>query len=89
MGHDAKTVQQAGWSGLTNGELLRRARDAGFEVFVTADQGLPYQQTLEHSGIGVVVLAAKTNRFEDLEPLVPNLLKVLPSLRPGEVETVA
>ena len=43
-GYQVRTVQQQGWTGFTNGELLRRAADDGFEVFLTADQNLPYQQ---------------------------------------------
>ena len=45
-GHEVSTVQQKGWAGLKNGELLRRAADAGFEVFLTADRNLEFQQNL-------------------------------------------
>ena len=46
LGHEARTVQQERWAGLGNGELLRRATGAGFEVFLTADQNLQFQQNL-------------------------------------------
>ncbi|MGH7842944.1 MAG: DUF5615 family PIN-like protein [Candidatus Binataceae bacterium] len=58
-GHDVRTVQQQGWTGLKNGELLRRAADQGFEVFLTGDQGLPFQQNLSQARVGVVILVAK------------------------------
>jgi predicted nuclease of predicted toxin-antitoxin system len=64
-----ETVFDRGWSGLKNGELLRRAA-ASFDVFVTADQNLQYQQNLKNHEIRVVVLAAVTNRVVDLVPLL-------------------
>jgi Domain of unknown function (DUF5615) len=57
-GHDVRTVQQEGWAGLKNGELLRRAVADDFEVFVTSDQNLEFQQNLANVRIGVVVLIA-------------------------------
>jgi hypothetical protein len=57
--------------GLKNGELLRRAADAGFEVFVTADRNLEFQQNLSQTRLGVILLVAPSNALEDLLPLVP------------------
>lgn len=79
-GHEAQTVQELGWSSLKNGELL--ARSVGrFDVFVTADQNLRFQQNLRTLPISVVVLVAKSNRIADLRPLVPRLLEALAALR--------
>jgi hypothetical protein len=78
-GHEARTVSGVGWSGLKNGELLARSA-CEFDVFMTADQNLQYQQNLDKLPISVVVLAAKSNRILDLRPLVPQLLKSLASL---------
>lgn len=79
-GHDVHTVPEIGWSGLKNGELL--ARSAGrFDVFVTADQNLRYQQNLSALPVAVAVLAAKSNRIEDLRPLIPELLRSLDTLQ--------
>lgn len=75
-GHDVRTVQGAGWSGMKNGDLLRRAADR-FDVFVTADQNLQYQQNLSALPVTIVVLVAKSNRIEDLRPLAPQLLACL------------
>jgi len=63
--HEVRTVQQQGWAGLTNGELLRRAAEEGFEVFITADQNLEFQQNLARSGLGVFVLVAPNNALTD------------------------
>ena len=83
-GHEVVTVAGAGWAGKTNGELLGLAV-AEFDVFVTVDKNLPAQQNLERLEIGIVILQAPTNRFQDLEPLIPNLVDVLESIRPGEL----
>jgi predicted nuclease of predicted toxin-antitoxin system len=80
-GHDVLSVQQMGWSGLKNGELLARAADR-FEVMVTADQNLPYQQNLNRLPIAVVVVAAQSNRIETLRPLVPRVLAALANIQP-------
>ncbi len=86
--HDVVTVPEKGWAGKDNSELLQLA-SAEFDVFVTADQGLQYQQNLAGYGIAVVTLAARSNRVEDLRPLVPRLLTALDEVGPGEVITVA
>ena len=61
-GHDTRTVQEMGWSSVKNGELLMRAA-AEFDVFITADQNLRYQQNLSALPIAVAVLVAKSNRI--------------------------
>ena len=76
-----------GWSGLKNGELLQLASEH-FDVFVTADQNLQYQQNLRGYPIGVVVTAALSNRLEDLVPLVPAVLEASGEVAPGEVRVV-
>ena len=83
LGHNVRTVQQQGWAGLTNGELLRRASETGFEVFLTADQNLQYQQNLARSPMCVIVLVAASNALEDLLPLVPSVLDAIPTSQPG------
>ena len=79
--HSVRSVQEMGWSALKNGDLLRRAADR-FDVFVTADQNLQYQQNLQILPIAVAVLVAKSNRIQSLKPLVPQLLSALASLAP-------
>ncbi len=79
-GHSVKTVAEMGWSAVENGELLRRA--AGhFDVFLTADQNLQFQQNLDALPVSVIVLVARTNRLEDLRPLIPELLARLGTLQ--------
>jgi hypothetical protein len=88
VGHDARMVQAEGWSSVQNGELLRRAAAVGYDVFVTPDRKLEYQQHIPRVGVAVVVVRAHTNRIEDIRPLVPALLQVLPSVRAGTVTHV-
>jgi hypothetical protein len=66
-----------GWASKSNGELLALAV-AHFDVFLTADRNLSQQQDLSSFDIAVVVLVATSNRFEDLRPLTPRILEVLP-----------
>ena len=78
-GHEVATVAETGWSGLTNGELLQLAASR-FDLFVTADQNLQYQQDLSSLPLSVAVLAARNNRLDALLPLVAQLLAGLDNL---------
>jgi hypothetical protein len=84
-GHYATTVQQQRWSGLRNGVLLRTAAGAGFDVFITMDKSIPFQQVVKGLGIAVMVVRARSNRLEHLRPLVPAILDAVPTSRPGTV----
>ena len=75
-GHEVTTVQQAGWAGIENGELLQRAVGQ-FDVLVTGDQNIEHQQNPARLPIPVVVLVASSNRIEALRPLIPELLQAL------------
>ncbi len=82
-GHEVRTVTQMGWTSFNNGVLLHEASKS-FDVLLTADQGIEFQQNLIKLPIAVVVLAAPTNRIESLEPLLPELTAVLETLRPQQ-----
>jgi len=86
-GHQISTVSGRGWAGLQNGELLRRARDE-FDVFVTMDQNLPYQQDLRAIGMPVVLVHARSNRMVDLRPLIPGIVQAVEGMKPGELRRV-
>jgi hypothetical protein len=87
-GHEVSTVRAQRWLGLSNGVLLRAAVDAGFEVLVTADKALRYQQNLGAMGIAVVLIFRVRNRMSDLRPLVPRILTALHQVRPGQLTEV-
>ncbi len=80
--HSVSTVVELGWSGTRNGELLRLASEK-FDVFITVDQNLPFQQNASTLPVSVVVLVAPSNKLEALLPLVPKLEAILKNLEPG------
>jgi hypothetical protein len=88
VGHDVKTARQMAWTTVKNGALLTLAAQH-FDVFVTVDRNLSFQQNLNDFSIAVVVLQAKTNRLADLRPLIPNLLTTLESAMPGAARLVS
>jgi hypothetical protein len=87
VGHDVKTAPEMGWASKRNGELLALAA-SNFDVFLTADRNLSYQQDVSAFDIGVMVLAARSNRLDDLRPLVPRLLEILPTAERRAVTVV-
>jgi hypothetical protein len=80
-GHDVSNVTEMKWSGFKNGKLLKLAVEAGFEIFVTADQNLQYQQNLQNYKIGIIVLVAKSNKMEELKVLIPLILEEIKGFR--------
>ena len=87
IGHEVFTVDDAGFKGLQNGQLLRAAASR-FDAIVTVDRKLPLEQKRAASNLTVLLLIAKSNRYEDLKPLIPLALDALPSVRPGEVREI-
>ena len=88
VGHDVKTARQMGWTAVKNGELLGLAI-GHFDVFVTVDQGLFYQQNVRTLGNAVIVLHGKTSRLADLLSLVPALIAAIDTAKPGTVTVVS
>ncbi len=86
VGHEVHTVAEMGWSGKKNGELLRLTAASDFQVFLTGDQNLRYQQNLGSTDVAVIVLGAISNRLHDLLPLMPALLSALETIRKGELK---
>ena len=72
-----RTVQQMGWAGSRNGDLLRRAAACGFNALVTADQGIEHQQNLDTLPTAVLVLIASRTRIQELRPLVPQVIDIV------------
>lgn len=84
IGHNCLTVVECGWSGKKNGELLSLA-DPQFDVLLTLDKNLPYQQNLDTARIAVLIVRARSNRIQDLLPLIPECLAALVSIEPRQV----
>lgn len=83
-GHECKTVQEAGWSGKQNGELLNLA-ESNFDVFVTIDANVPYQQNLSGRRIAVIIPIGATNRLVNLRPLFAACASAVEKVSQGEV----
>jgi hypothetical protein len=85
-GHDIQTVPDAGWNGVKNGKLLRLiASSAAYDVFLTMDKKLLSEQKITNLPFAIAVLRARSNRFEDTRPLMPDLLRCLAEFQPGHV----
>jgi predicted nuclease of predicted toxin-antitoxin system len=84
-GHECETARYAKLAGLKNGKLLVAAEASGFDVLITVDQSIPDQQNLTGLRIALLILCARTNMRRDLERLVPDALKALSSIHPGDV----
>jgi hypothetical protein len=85
--HSVDTVAGRGWSGITNGELLRRMQGQ-YDVLLTMDRGIEFQQNLADVSLGVLLIRSVSNRLADLQPLVPAILDALSTLQPGELRRV-
>jgi hypothetical protein len=86
-GNDVASVERMGWKGIGNGRLLSLAAEH-FDIFITGDRNLSFQQNIPDLRIAVVVLAAPSTRLKDTLPLMPKVLALLPQLKPGTVTKV-
>jgi predicted nuclease of predicted toxin-antitoxin system len=87
-GHEVFTVAYMGWSGVENGELLKLAGDNSFDVMLTMDSGVEYERPLATLPVAVIVMNAKTNKLDDLRPLLPAVLSALTNLQPKKLVRV-
>ena len=84
--HDVDVADERGWAALGNGALLDRAEEAGYEVVITADKNMPYQQNLGRRNLALIVLGA--NRWPLIEPRSEDIRAALEGIQPGEVREV-
>lgn len=87
VGTDVVTVGYRGWKGKKNGELLRLA-EREFDAMITMDRGIPQEQNPRDLKMGIVLLEAKSNRYDDLAPLINQVNTVLKTLQKGQVAFV-
>jgi predicted nuclease of predicted toxin-antitoxin system len=83
--HEVHTAVWAELSGKKNGELLRDAELAGYEVLLTVDQGMPHQQNFAGRRLSIILIRSRTNQIEDLRPFVDLILRALETLAPGRI----
>ena len=87
-GHSAVSVQSRGWASMKNGKLLALAAGK-FDVLLTADKGMEYQQNLAALPMSILIVLARSNRMEDLAAAVPAILSALADLPPRTLRKVA
>jgi hypothetical protein len=87
LDHEVSTVQREGWAGLRNGNLLRVA-SCRFDVFLTVDRNIPFQQNVKTFDIAVVVIKTRGIRLRDLRPLMAEVRDALARSRPGQLTLV-
>ncbi len=80
-GHVVKTARQQGWSTLLNGEIPRRAEEAGFDVLLTTDKNLAYQQNLSNRKIAIVVLGQ--SRWRLIQPMLDQIASAVSTAKPS------
>ena len=85
--HEILTIDEAGFKGLKNGNLIRSASGT-FEVLITVDKNIQHQQNKEKLSIAILILSAKSNRYESLSPLIPKALEILEIIKIGEIITI-
>jgi len=83
-----RTAQEEGWSAFKNGDLLARASQV-FDVLVTTDQRMRYQQNMPRFSIGVVVIESRDTRLIHLRPLLPQMRDAIATVEPGQVVIVS
>ena len=84
---EAHTIDQCGWKGKENGDLLHLAQNK-FDLFVTTDQGIPHQQNVSMFKIGIVLIEAPSNRFADIAPLIDKVIEKASQAMNSTVVTV-
>ena len=88
IGHAVVTVQRRGWASIKNGKLLALA-GGEFDVLLTADKGMEYQQNLAILPVWILIVLARSNRIADLAVAVPAILAALAELPPQTLRKVA
>jgi predicted nuclease of predicted toxin-antitoxin system len=85
-GHDCSNVQQRGWRGIKNGELIQLAVEE-FDLFITSDQSLRYQQNLAESPIAILELS--TNDIRRLRSSAALIQSTIASIQTGELRRLS
>ena len=84
-GHEVSTTLEMAWDTLKNGALLTQAEKSGFSALLTADKGIKNQQRMERRSISVVIIRAPNNKLETHLTMIPDVIRVLTVIQPGQI----
>jgi len=84
VNHEIFTIEEAGFKGLKNGNLISAASGI-FDVLITVDKNIEHQQNKVNLPIAIIILSAKSNRYESLSPLISKALGILQTIKIGEI----
>ncbi len=85
--HSVTTVPRQGWAGTTNGALLKKV-EGEFDIFITLDSNLAFQQNLKNLSLCIIVIRAVNSRYETLQPFLPNIIQAVENAKAGEIAVV-
>jgi predicted nuclease of predicted toxin-antitoxin system len=85
--HAVETVADRGWAGIKNGELLSQM-SGQYDVLITMDRGIEFQQQVSTLPFGIVIVRARSNRMQHLTPLVTAILAAIAAAKPGQIRRV-
>ena len=86
---EVRTVQELNWQGKKNGELLGLITFAGFDLFITLDKNLRFQQNLERFSIQIIILDALDSRYITLQPLIIKVTRTLSKKLSGQITIIS
>ena len=84
-GHQVFSVTEMDWKGIKNGELMRRSSESEFDIFLTADKNIRYQQNVSRYQIAIIVFDVFRNTLPELKPRIPKLLEMIPDVYKGNL----
>ena len=88
VAHNVRTVTEMGWSGSNDQQLLSLMQSNQFDLVITVDQNIQYQQNFQTFTLSIIVLVAATNRRDDLLPLMPSVMNAMPLIVPGIILSI-
>ncbi len=88
LGFSVTTVPEAGFAGKTNGELLR-LMESKFNVFISLDKNIQYQQNLKSSTIAFILLMTVDSRYETLKILIPKIAALISTVKPSQIMVIS
>ena len=86
--HRVAHVSEVGWSGLRNGQLLAAMIERGFTGLLTVDRNIGFQQSVHGSGVFIILMVARSNRLDELLPLIPDVKRAIGFAQAGQLVRV-